>query len=81
MSELGKMQYDQYIEHEVQIRVLESKHSDIYKKFDDIDKKFDTIDRKFDAMDAKIDSRFMLMIGLILTSIILPVVLHSLKLV
>lgn len=56
-----------YIEHETRIRILEHLAKDI--------------NRKLDNMDDKIDSRFMLLIGLILTSIILPVMLHAVKLV
>lgn len=83
---------EQYIEHEVKIRVLEAKHDEIYREFGkiaDMFKKIDhgfeltdkLIDRKFELLDAKIESRTMLIVGLIITSIILPVVLHYLKLV
>jgi hypothetical protein len=65
---------EQYIEHEVQIRLLNAKHEDFRKEFE-------SIGRKFDKLDSKIESGFLLLVGLIITSIILPVVLHSLKLV
>ncbi len=58
---------EQHIEHEVQIRVLNFKHDDLYKKVE--------------QLDSKIESRFLMLGGLIITSSILPVVLHSLKLV
>lgn len=56
-----------YIDHETRIRILENLAQDTNKKLD--------------RLDDKIESRFMLLIGLILTSIILPVVLHAVKLV
>lgn len=61
---------EQYIEHEVQIRVLNTKHDELYKEFV-------KIDQKFDKIESKIESRFLWIIGLIITSIILPVLLHS----
>jgi hypothetical protein len=68
---------EDYINHEVRIRILE----DIAKK---IDKRFDNIESKIDAgmksMDSKLESKFMMTIGLILTSIIIPVLLHYLSL-
>ncbi len=65
---------EQYIEHEVKLRVLASKNEEVYKKFD-------TIDQRFDKFEQKFETRFLMLVGLIITSIILPVVLHSLKLV
>lgn len=81
----NQMTMDQYIEHEVKIRVLESKNEDIYKTFHRIGADINSLENKLDAdikaLDAKLESRFMILIGLIITSIILPVVLHSLKLI
>jgi len=71
----------QYVEHEVQIRVLQAKHDDIHKEFGRIDDTFKKIEHQFELINAKIESRTMWLIGLVITSIILPVVLHSLKLV
>jgi len=71
---LASQQYEQYIEHEVKLRVLESKNSDIYQKFDNID-------RRLDKLESKFEMGFIMLVGLIITSIVLPVVLHSLKLV
>ncbi len=65
---------EQYIEHEVKLRVLESKHDEIYKEFDKIDNRLSRLESKFEM-------GFIMLVGLIITSIILPVVLHSLKLV
>ncbi len=65
---------EQYIEHEVKIRVLQSKHDEIYKEFDKIDNRLSRLESKFEM-------GFIMLVGLIITSIILPVVLHSLKLV
>jgi len=39
------------------------------------------IENKIDKLESKLESRFIMLVGLIITSIILPVVLHSLKLV
>lgn len=65
---------EQYIEHEVKIRVLESHNQEIYKKFDKIDQRLDRLESKFEM-------GFIMLVGLIITSIVLSVVLHSLKLV
>ena len=65
---------EQYIEHEVKLRVLASKNDDMHKTFE-------AIDRRFDRLESKFESSFIMLVGLIITSIILPVVLHSLKLV
>lgn len=72
--ERNELTFEQYIEHEVQIRVLNTRHDELHREFE-------KIDQKFDKLDAKIESRSLLIIGLLITSIILPVVLHSLKLV
>ena len=67
-----------YIEHEVRLRLSDIRHDTMMT---DIQRFGADINEKFDKLDAKIDSRFMLLIGLILTSIALPVVMHSLGLV
>lgn len=67
-------QYEQFIEHEVRIRL----HT---KQFILQDEKFDKIEKRFDRLESKFESGFLMLVGLIITSIILPVVLHSLKLV
>ncbi len=56
-----------YIDHEVRIRIMESLAKDT--------------NNKLDRLEDKIEARFMLLIGLILASIIIPVLLHSLRLV
>ena len=67
-----------YIEHETRLRILEKLASDTNKK---LDRLAENANRQFDKLDAKIDSRFMLLIGLVLSSIIVPVMLHTYKLV
>lgn len=62
---------EQYIEHEVKIRVMKEVN----------DERFLKIEERLVKLEEKIDSRFLLLVGLIITSIVLPVVLHSLKLV
>ncbi len=72
--EIDNNAIEQYIEHEVKLRVLENKNTDIYSKFDKIEQRFDRLESRF-------ESGFTMLVGLIITSIILPVVLHSLKLI
>lgn len=72
--ETNSIAIEQYIEHEVTLRVLESHSDEIYKKFDGIDHRLDRLESKFEM-------GFIMLVGLIITSIVLPVVLHSLKLV
>jgi hypothetical protein len=62
---------EQYIEHEVKLRVMKEIN----------DERFLGLSEQIKRVEEKIESRFLLLIGLIITSIILPVVLHSLKLV
>jgi regulator of sigma D len=69
--ETNNITTEQYIEHEVKIRVMKEVN----------DERFLKIDEQIKKIEEKIDSRFLLLIGLIITSIVLPVVLHSLKLV
>ncbi len=54
---------ENYIAHEVQLRVH--------------DEKFKTIDKRFDHMDNKLN----LIIGIVLSSVIIPIGLHLLRLV
>jgi predicted mannosyl-3-phosphoglycerate phosphatase (HAD superfamily) len=65
---------EQYIEHEVRLRVIESHNTEIYEKFNKIDQKIDSLEEKF-------ETRFLMLVGLVLTSIILPVFLHALRLI
>jgi len=58
---------EKYIDHEVRIRIQEQNAIELKNAIQNLDN--------------KLDSRFMLLVGLIITSIILPVVLHALKLV
>ncbi len=62
---------EQYIEHEVKLRLIKELN----------DERFVMLSEQIKKIEERIDSRFLLLIGLIITSIVLPVVLHSLKLV
>ena len=64
---MSNLKEEAYINHEVRIRVIEELAKDIRDKMS--------------KMDSKMNSQFMFIIGLILTSIILPVVLHKYGLV
>lgn len=59
-------QSDHHIDHEVRIRVLQEIANDIRSTMKDI--------------HTKIDNQFLWLVGLIFVSIIIPVVLHTLKL-
>jgi len=56
-----------YTDHEVRIRLLE--------------KIAEKIDSRFDKMEAKIDSHFLWTMGLLFAGIVIPVLLHSFKLI
>lgn len=58
---------EKYIDHETRIRIQEQNAIELKNAIQNLDN--------------KLESRFMLLVGLIITSIILPVVLHALKLV
>ena len=78
------MNEQQYIEHEVQIRTLNSELKTIQKNFDD---KFDSVqknfDDKFDSMqrnfDDKLDNRFKSLwsLGILMMGLLTPVFLKS----
>jgi hypothetical protein len=76
---------EQYIEHEVKLRVIKEVNDERFLKVDErflkVDEEFKKIDQRFDKLESKFESGFLMLIGLVITSIILPVVLHSLKLV
>ncbi len=59
-----------YIEHEVKLRV----HDALFKH---IDYKFDKIEKKVD----RIDNKFNWIIGLVLSGIIIPIILHKYNLI
>ena len=82
MTTLTKDQ-EQYIEHEVQLRLHAEQFKFLDKKNDD---KFQIIERDFDDMkttmrhlDSKFDTQFKWIIGMFVSSIIIPVVLHFVK--
>jgi hypothetical protein len=55
-----------YINHEVRLRMLEELNREIHDSINEL--------------EVKIDTRFLLIIGLVITSIFIPVVLHYLRL-
>ena len=61
---------EQYLEHEVEIRILNYKCTDLYKKNQEV---YEQLNRKINII--------MTICGAILTTVIVPIVLHSLKLV
>jgi len=73
MSAITKDQ-EQYIEHEVQIRLHD-------EKFQIIERDFDDMKSSIRHLDSKFDSQFKWIIGMFVSSIILPVVLHFIKVV
>lgn len=73
MSTITKDQ-EQYIEHEVQIRLHD-------EKFQIIERDFDDMKSSIRHLDSKFDSQFKWIIGMFVSSIILPVVLHFIKVV
>jgi len=73
MANLSKSE-ENYIEHEVQLRI----HGEIFKLNDKkYDEKFLSIEKRFDHMDNKLN----LIIGIVLGSVIIPVALHLFGLV
>lgn len=76
---------EQYIQHEVQLRV----HDERFKAVDDKhESRFQIIERDLDDMkssirhlDGKFDSQFKWIIGMFASSIVVPVVLHFMKVV
>lgn len=65
---------ENYIEHEVKLRLHGEKFKLNDKKYDE---KFLSIEKRFDHMDNKLN----LIIGIVLSSVIIPVVLHFFGLV
>lgn len=61
---------EQYVEHEVEIRVLNYKCTDLYNKNREI---YEQLNRKINII--------MTICGAILTTVIVPIGLHSLRLV
>ena len=72
---------EQYIEHEVQLRVLKESTD---KRFLSFELKFDKLENKIDAqitkLENKIDKNFQLVLGIFITAVLLPIVLHALRL-
>ena len=72
---------EQYVEHEVKLRV-QKETSDI--RFLSFELKFDKLEKKIDGMEArlesKIDKNFHIILGIFITAVLLPIVLHALRL-
>ena len=79
------MTNEQYIEHEVQLRVAAEKFNHIDESIRRLDSKIDEsvrhLDNKIDESIRHIDGKLNWMLGLIISSILLPVVLHLLRLI
>ena len=70
MSTNSDARVEQYIEHEVKLRV----HDALFKH---IDYKFDKLEHKVD----KIDGKFNWIIALLVSAIIIPIILHRYNLI
>ena len=60
-----------HINHEVRLQVME-------KTAITIDSRFDKIDAHFDRLEGKMDAQFYTLVGVLLTSLILPILLKRL---
>jgi hypothetical protein len=69
---------ENYIEHEIQLRL----HSELFKindkRFDSLENGISRLDNKIDIGLKHLDNKFMLMFSIILGSIWLPAILHYL---
>lgn len=81
MSELTQEQ-EQYIEHEVQLRLHEKQFESLDNSIKRIENKLDStfthLDNKLDSSIKHLDNKFMLMFSLILGSIWIPFILSYL---
>jgi hypothetical protein len=69
---------EQYIEHEIKIRVLKEMADE---RINTSDKRFINIDARFDKLEAKIDSNFNNLLIMFIASVLMPVALHAMKLI
>lgn len=69
---------EHYIEHEVQIRLHDTKFDALEKSIDKLDNKLDKSVDRLDASIKHLDNKFMLMFSIVLGSIWLPAILHYL---
>lgn len=67
-----------YIDHETRIRIQEQNALEIKKALIHLENK---IESRFSHMENKIHTNFIFVIGLIITSMIVPIILHALKLI
>jgi len=72
---------EQYIEQEVKLRVLKETSD---KRFLSFELKFDKLENKMDAMESrlenKIEKHFHIILGIFITAVLLPIVLHAMNL-
>lgn len=77
------IEQEHYIEHEVNIRLHDEKFQIIERDLDDVKSSIRHLDNKIDSsvkhLDSKFDSQFKWIIGVFVSSIIIPVVLHFIK--
>lgn len=69
---------ESYIEHEVQLRLHDSKFQNLDKAIDRLDSSIKHLDNKIDSSIKHLDNKYMLMFSLILGSIWVPFVLNYL---
>lgn len=69
---------ENYIEHEVQLRLHNSKFDTLDKSIESLDNKIDKSIDRLDASLKHLDNKFMLMFSIVLGSIWLPAILHYL---
>lgn len=72
------MTNEQYIEHEVKLRLIKELNDERFKLNDE---KFLEIKNVLINLENKMHSNFIFLIGLIITSMIAPIILHALKLI
>lgn len=74
------MDTEQYIEHEVQLRLHDKKFDLIERDLDEMKQSFRSLDSKIDNAIKHLDNKLMWILGLVLGSIWLPGILHYLHL-
>lgn len=74
---------EQYIEHEVQLRLhsqLLAQNDDKHQeRFSSIDRSIDKLESSIKYLESKFDSQFKWIIGMFVSSIVIPVILHFVK--
>lgn len=77
MSSFSKTE-ENYIEHEIQIRVHAEQFKSQDRRFQSLEDAISRLDNKIDSGLKHLDNKFMLMFSIILGSIWLPAILHYL---